>query len=73
MGPIFSYCQRNGLPTLTDLVVSDDQRSEKFGMPFNDYTAPQDLPRALAEVFAYDWLGHGCPKVAEFEDALAAG
>lgn len=67
LGPIHAYCRQNGLPNLMDLVVGVNS-----GMPGHGFTAPEELPAVHAQVFAYDWLNHGCPSVAELEQALAA-
>ena len=62
--PIQSYCLLNGLPPLTILVVRHDT-----GMPGAGFIAAKDIPKIQVEVFDYHWLEHGCPKVAELEDA----
>lgn len=63
--PIQSYCLLKNLPPLTILVVKHDT-----GMPGIGFIAAQDIPRTQIEVFHYDWLEHGCPKVEELEDAV---
>jgi hypothetical protein len=50
------------LPALTSLVVS-----EIDGLPGAGFIAAQNVPRAQAQVFSYDWLGVSPPE----PDALA--
>ena len=63
--PIQSYCLVNGLKPLTILVVS-----EKSGLPGSGFVAAEEVPRAQQEVFNFDWLAHGGPSAAKFEDAV---
>jgi len=62
--PIQSYCLQEELPPLTILVVRKDT-----GIPGVGFIAAEDIPGTQAKVFAYDWLGQGCPTVDELEDA----
>jgi hypothetical protein len=62
LGPIQKYCMERYLPPLSALVVS-----EIDGMPGDGYIAAQDIPRAQAEVFAFDWLALRAPSPEEFE------
>jgi hypothetical protein len=52
--PIHAYCVENGMPPLTALVVSSDA-----GMPGTGFRAAGDVPKALQEVFSFDWLDVG--------------
>ena len=58
--PIQSYCQAKEIPPITSLVVS-----EKTGLPGVGFIAALDVPKAQLEVFVFDWLEWGCPKVEE--------
>ena len=49
--PIQSFCLLNGLPALTSLVVTE------AGIPGSGFTAAEQVPKAQAEVFRFDWLG----------------
>ena len=64
LGPIQSYCLEHELPPLTILVVGQDT-----GIPGAGFIAAEDIPKTQVQVFAYDWLQHGCPSVADFEAA----
>jgi hypothetical protein len=63
--PIQSYCLLKGWPPLTALVVS-----ESTGLPGIGFIAAADVPKALVEVFAFNWLEHGAPSPEEFSDAV---
>lgn len=60
--PIHEYCLENNLPPLTILVVSSDT-----GLPSSGFKAAEDIPATQLQVFGYDWLEHGAPKVALLE------
>ncbi len=62
--PIQSYCIQRELPPLTSLVVGKDT-----GIPGVGFIRKEDIPVTQARVFAYDWVGHRCPKVSELADA----
>jgi hypothetical protein len=62
--PIQSYCLLHQLEPLTILVVQ-----EKSGLPGVGFIAAQDIPGTQQRVFSYDWVAHGCPSSAEFEQA----
>ena len=63
--PIQSYCLIGRLPPLTILVVS-----QQTGLPGASFIAAGDIPLKQLEVFAHDWLQHGCPAPEEFRDAV---
>jgi hypothetical protein len=63
--PIQSYCLLRHLKPLTILVVS-----EKSGMPGTGFIAAADIPKAQQDVFAYDWVAHGCPSPEDFAQAV---
>lgn len=65
--PIQSYCLLRSLNPLTILVLS-----EKSGMPGTGFIAAADIPKTQQDVFAYDWLGHGCPSLGDFDNAVKA-
>ena len=62
--PIQSHCILEGLPPLTSIVVR-----ARNGMPGEGFIAADNLPRAQAETFLFDWLN--CP-VPSREDYRAA-
>ncbi len=62
--PIQSYCILRELPPLTSLVVS-----EVSGLPGEGFIAAEDVPRAQAQVFEFDWLSHDAPTVDDLEVA----
>ena len=63
--PIQSFCILRRLPPQTILVVS-----EQTGLPGIGFTAAQDIPGQQQAVFAFDWLGHGCPSPQEVQRAI---
>ena len=67
LGHILYYCKRNNLPLLNLLAVSKDTGKPGEGCPDLG-----DLPAQQARVFLYDWLGHGVPKIEEFQEAQKA-
>ena len=62
LDPIQTYCQNKEIPPLTAIVVSD-----KTGSPGEGFIASEDVPKAQTEVFLFDWLEWGCPKVEKLE------
>jgi len=62
--PIQSYCILNELPPLTILVVQQES-----GMPGSGFTgaSADELARAQARVFAFNWLEHGNPGSEKLE------
>lgn len=67
LAPIQSYCEINGFPPLTVLVVSGSD-----GMPGSGFTAaaPSAVPEAQTRVFSHNWTAQP-PKPEELERALA--
>lgn len=66
LGTIWTYCQKNKLPVLTSIVLS-----EVTGLPA-DPVLNAEVPNIEAEqrrVFVYDWLSRKCPSVEEFQSA----
>lgn len=63
--PIQSLCLIRGIPPLTVLVVS-----ESTGLPGSGFTGAAEIPKALAEVFAFDWLSMRAPQPEEFAAAV---
>ncbi|MBC2734409.1 MAG: hypothetical protein HF981_08630 [Desulfobacteraceae bacterium] len=63
--PIQSHCILKGLPPLTSLVV--DSRT---GMPSEGFIAADNVPRAQAETFLFDWLAQPVPTREDFRDAV---
>lgn len=64
---ILYYCQQQGLPHLTCIVIE-----QATGMPASDDFQNLDLSAEIRRIFVYDWLSHGAPKVEDFEAATAA-
>jgi len=64
--PIQAYCLQNRLPPLTVLVVHAHD-----GLPGTGFTAAADVPKAQAQVFAYDWRQNACPAAAALAAAVA--
>lgn len=56
LSPIQAYCQREGLPPLTSIVVS-----KRTGAPGSGFSASANVPQAQADVFNCDWLGTKVP------------
>lgn len=52
LGLIMKYCEREGLPPLTILVVS-----ERTGMPGEGLTTVKDLNQDRESVYAFNWYG----------------
>ena len=63
--PIQSYCILNSLPALTSLVVS-----EITGLPGEGFIGAQDVSKAQAKVFNYEWLSGIYPKAEDFKEAV---
>lgn len=63
--PIQSYCILKGLPPLTSIVV--DSRT---GMPSEGFIAADNVPRAQAETFLFNWLEQPVPTRDAFRDAV---
>ena len=62
--PIQSYCIIQRYPPLTSVVVG-----ESTGVPGEGFIAAENVPRAQAEVFAFDWSQiHPTPN--DFENAV---
>ena len=58
--PIQAYCMKNDLPALTSLIVS-----EISGQPGEGFIAHEDVPKAQAEVFKFDWFKIKPPSAEE--------
>jgi hypothetical protein len=68
LGDILFFCQYNGLPPLTAIVVE-----QKTGLPAGGFPlAPDKVPAVQQEVFGYDWADIAVPTEKEFEDARRA-
>lgn len=64
LDPIAKFCEDRKIPPLTVLVVSKSSK-----IPGTGFTSAADIPKAQADVFAYDWLKFGCPKPEKIEMA----
>ena len=64
LGPIMYYCQDNGLPPLTVLVVNKDT-----GLPGEGLTTLEEVNKDREKVFDHDWFSFPPPQVEELEDA----
>ena len=63
--PIQVYCVKHRLPPLTVLVVSSTT-----GMPGTGFNAASEVPKALQQVFSFDWLeSGGAPSAEAFEES----
>lgn len=62
--PIQQYCREKELPPITSLIVGKDS-----GSPGDGFIAAEDVPRAQAECFKYDWLSENAPSEAQLHDA----
>lgn len=66
LAPIQSFCLLHDLPPLTSLVVTE------AGSPGLGFTAAEQIPKAQAEVFKFDWLEKvKAPTPDELKDAAA--
>lgn len=65
LGHVMCWCEREGLPPLTVLIVNQDT-----GLPGEGLTSPADLHREREEVFKFDWYGLVPPSPAELEAAF---
>ena len=63
--PIQSHCILQGLPPLTSIVV--DART---GLPGEGFIAANNVPRAQAETFRFDWLGVPVPSREDYRNAV---
>lgn len=63
--PIQSHCILKGLPPLTSIVV--DART---GLPGEGFIAADDVPRAQAETFRFDWLAGPVPSREDYRQAV---
>jgi putative restriction endonuclease len=64
LGPIQDYCEKHKLPQLTALVVSQEK-----GEPGKGFHSVEEIFRAQARVFVYDWLKEKAPTTDELRDA----
>lgn len=62
------YCDENGLPPLTALVVKKDK-----GVPGTGLTTPKNLDAQREQVFRYKWFRNIPPTPQEFRNAFAKG
>ncbi|HSO20628.1 MAG TPA: hypothetical protein VLT88_14285 [Desulfosarcina sp.] len=63
--PIQSHCILKGLPPLTSIVV--DART---GLPGEGFIAADNVPRAQAETFRFDWLAEPVPSREDYRRAV---
>jgi len=63
LGHIADYCNQNGLPPLTSLVVN-----EKTGVPGHGIPV-KNAPKKREEVFNYKWFRIVPPTVEQFREA----
>lgn len=66
LGYIMDYCQKEGLPPLTILVVN-----KATGEPGGGLSTVNQLNQDRENVFNYDWYGVFPPSADEFRDASA--
>ncbi len=58
------YCDQNGLPPLTVIVVN-----QETGLPGVGLITAEDLNASREEVFGFDWYGLFPPTPEEFDQA----
>ena len=63
--PIQSYCILKGLPPLTSILV--DART---GLPREGFIAADNVPRAQADTFRFDWNGVPLPSREDYREAV---
>jgi hypothetical protein len=68
LGHIMNWCQQNGLPPLTILVVN-----QETGLPGQGLVTPLNLHAEREDVFNYDWFNLMPPTPEELAAAQAAG
>lgn len=61
---IQSFCLLNRLPPLSAIVVN-----KSSGLPGTGFIAATDVPKALMQVFSYDWGMTPCPTPDQLEQA----
>lgn len=66
LGPLMAWCQQNGLPALTTLVVN-----KETGIPGDGLTAvrARDFPAEQQRVFDYDWYSLFPPSIDDLATA----
>ena len=64
---ILDYCAQHGLPRLTCIVVE-----QATGVPASNDFQGLDISAETQRVFDYDWLSHGAPSPADFQEASIA-
>ena len=62
LGPIMKYCERNGLPPLTVLIVN-----KETGLPGAGLITAGDPAVARERVFAHNWFGMKPPSADDFK------
>lgn len=67
LGPIMWYCEDNGLPPLTVLVVNQDT-----GLPGDGLTTLENVNIDRERVFNYNWFSIEPPETNDFETANRA-
>ncbi len=65
LGHIQSYCMKKDLPALTSIVVHKDT-----GLPGYGFAAADNVPKAQADVYKYDWLACTVPTPSDLESAV---
>ncbi len=66
LGPIMHYCQRNGYPPLTVLVVN-----QETGLPGDGLVTLEEINQDREMVFRFDWFGIEPPETTDFAQANA--
>jgi len=62
LGLIMNYCEQNGLPPLTVLVVNQDS-----GIPGSGLTTVENLPKDRESVYRQDWYSRYPVQISDFE------
>jgi hypothetical protein len=65
LGPIMAYCEREGIPALTAIVVNE--QTGKPGLGFN--TRNKETAELQNETFNFDWFAFYPPAEAELQES----
>ena len=63
LGPLLYYCEQQGLPPLTSIVVDSET-----GLP-GDGAQMENVPAVQQKVFRHDWFAHDVPTEEELRRA----
>ena len=69
LDPIADYCDQNGLPPLTAMVVNQETRLPGDGLKPGGKYKNKDMNWVMDQVFEEDWHAIAAPNAYDFEDA----